>query len=143
MVSACVRAIVESEIMDIRVLIACAALAAPCSALSADSGQQGMTVVRDAQTGKLRAPTPEESRALRALRPPPRPSTLGGPLLPSKPKAVTRADGTRAINLGERGLVYAMARRNADGSLSGYCVKDADAAAHALATAAEAPHDHQ
>jgi hypothetical protein len=132
----------EVEIMIMKVLIACAALAAPCSASAAEPAQEGMTVVRDAVTGKLRAPTSAE---LRALRPIPRPATAGGPVQvpPPKPASVKRPDGTRAINLGERGMVYAVIHRNADGTLAGHCVKDAAAAAQAVASREETRHDDQ
>ncbi len=123
--------------MIIKVLIACAALAAPCSALADTPApvQEGLTVVRDPQTGKLRAPTPAE---MRALQPPPRPSPNAAPA--GKPKPTLRPDGTRAIHLGERGLVYSVVQRNPDGSLSGHCVRNEAAAVHA--TEQEAQHDH-
>ena len=126
--------------MIIKVLIACAALAAPCSALAVapEPVQEGMTVVRDPQTGKLRAPTPAERRA---LQPAPRPSPAGTAV--TKPKSVVRPDGTRAINLGERGMVYSVMKRNPDGSLSGHCVKGESEALKALDDKEEAPHDHQ
>ena len=124
--------------MIIKVLVACAALAAPCSALAdaPEPAREGLTVVRDPQTGKLRAPTPAEARA---LQPPPRPSPNAAPA--GKPKPTLRPDGTRAINLGERGLVYSVVKRNPDGSLSGHCVRN-EAAANAQVTEQEAQHDH-
>jgi len=125
--------------MIIKVLIACAVLAAPCSALAVapEPVQEGLTVVRDAQTGKLRAPTPAEQRALRPI---PRHQTTTNPV--QKPKSVVRPDGTRAIDLGERGLVYSVVRRNPDGSLSGHCVKGEDEASRAVNGKQEVPHDH-
>lgn len=125
--------------MIIKVLIACAALAAPCSALAVapEPVQEGLTVVRDPQTGKLRAPTPAEQRA---LRPPPAPEKTMAPV--QKPTSTVRPDGTRAINLGERGLVYSVVKRNPDGSLSGHCVKGEHEASNAVNGKQEVPHDH-
>ena len=64
--------------------------------------------------------TPAELKAMQATHPQPR----------SVAPAVSslRPDGTRSVNLGERGMVYAVAKRNADGSVSEHCVKDAQAA---------------
>ena len=85
-----------------------------------------MTVVRDPQTGKLRAPTAAELRAMR--------STVQQPSMvaPEPLKSTVRADGSRAIDLGERGMVYSVMTRNADGSLGARCVKGGEAAAHAV-----------
>ena len=126
--------------MIIKVLIACAALAAPFSALAAapEPVQEAMTVVRDPQTGKLRPPTPAERRA---LQPPPRHSTTITPL--EKPTSTLRPDGTRAIKLGERGMVYSVMKRHPDGSLSGLCVRGEGEALKALDAKQEARHDHQ
>ena len=58
------------------------------------AGQEGMVVVRDPLTGKMRAPTPEELRDLRAKAPP---STS---LAPRVPTTVSRRDGSRGVRLG-------------------------------------------
>ena len=124
--------------MIIKVLITCCALAAPVAAMAAGPDQEGMTVVRDPQTGKLRAPSAAELRAMRKIvaQPADRPVQVPPPV-----KSTQRADGSRAIDLGERGLVYSVMTRNGDGSLSGHCVKGADAAAHAVEQHQEAGHD--
>jgi hypothetical protein len=118
------------------------ALALPCGVAGATPpapSLQGLTVVRDADSGELRAPTPVELRALRrqstsTLRPPP----LTG---------VTGSRGERSITLGERGLVYSVVQRGADGKPVHRCVDSAHAATHVLEqsdTAAGAPrHDHR
>lgn len=124
--------------MIIKVLVCCCALAAPLAAVAAEPVQEGMTVVRDPQTGKLRAPTAAEVRALRAgvLQP------SMAPVVPAPPpKSTTRADGTRAINLGERSLVFSVMTRSADGKLAGHCVKGADAAARAVEQPQESDHE--
>jgi len=90
---------------------------------------KGMVVVRDAQTGKMRAPTPDELRALRAKTPPP-PAAMAGS---AQPQTLTnRRSGARGVRLGEKTLVYEVVTRGADGKLSETCVQGADAAEHAL-----------
>ena len=126
--------------MIIKVLIACTALAASCSAFAVapEPAQEAMTVVRDPQTGKLRPPTPTERRA---LQPPLRHSTTLTPI--EKPTSTLRPDGTRAIKLGERGMVYSVMKRNPDGTLSGHCVRVEGEALKALDAIQEVRHDHQ
>ena len=126
--------------MIIKVLIACTALAASCSAFAVapEPAQEAMTVVRDSQTGKLRPPTPAERRA---LQPPPRHSMTLTPL--DKPTSTLRPDGTRAIKLGERGMVYSVMKRHPDGTLLGLCVRDEGEALKVLDAKQEARHDHQ
>lgn len=102
--------------MKLKLLVATCALGAAVSTMA----QEAATVVRDAETGKLRAPTPAELKALQAKNP--QPKTLA-PAVSS-----LRPDGTRSVNLGERGMVYALAKRNADGTVSEHCVKDGEAA---------------
>jgi hypothetical protein len=124
--------------MKINVLICCCALAAGGTALAVEPVENGMTVVRDPQTGKLRAPTAAEVRALR--------SKTIQPLLtnvaPIKPlKSTVRPDGTRRIDLGERALVYSVMRRTPEGKLAGYCVNGEAAAAEALGQQRENSHE--
>lgn len=98
--------------MNVKLLVTTCALGASFAATAQDSA----TVVRDAETGKLRAPTAAELKALQAKHPQPK------ELAPAV--SSLRPDGTRSVNLGERGMVYAVAKRNADGTLSRHCVKD-------------------
>jgi hypothetical protein len=105
---------------------------------------QGLTVVRDAETGRLRAPTPDEMRALQRRGPSP-------PAAPPQPTMVTGPDGRRHVQLGERGMVYSVVKRGPDGKLDQQCVHGADAAGRVLAQPApdnsgsdqEARHDHR
>lgn len=90
--------------------------------------QQGMVVVRDAQTGQLRAPTAAESRALA-------PRATTSLAAPARPNMVTHPGGARQVRLGERGLVYSVVTRDGDGKLSEQCVHGAEAADKAV-------HDH-
>ena len=124
--------------MIFKVLITCCALAAPVAALAAEPVQDGMTVVRDPQTGTLRAPTAAELRAMRKLVPQ---TADHPPQLPPPVKSTVRADGSRAIDLGERGLIYSVITRNPDGSLDERCVKGGEAAVHAVERHQEAGHD--
>ena len=78
---------------------------------------QGMVVVRDRQTGQLRAPTAAEARALAPVS-----ARMSAP---AQPAVVTHPGGSRQVRLGERGLVYSVLTRGADGKLVEQCVKDA------------------
>ena len=103
---------------------------------------QGLSVVRDPETGRLRAPTPAEMRALQGA---------GAARLqpPAQPAMVTGADGRRHVRLGERALVYSLIQRGADGQLDQHCVNGIDAAERALNQPVrnnadkEARHDHR
>jgi hypothetical protein len=108
-------------------LIAALPLAALFAALchmppaSAAAQDPGMVVVRDPQTGQLRAPTPAE---LQALRPPP----AVAPRAAARPALVTSPDGSRHLRMGEQGMVYSVVTRAGDGKLAGQCVQGEDAA---------------
>lgn len=118
------------------------ALAALCTATlmalppSHAAGQEGMVVVRDAQTGELRAPTAAESSALTAKS-------------QQRQAAQTRVEsvgpgGGRKVVLGKSALVYNVVTRGADGKLTEQCVNGEDAAHAAIAhpTAAK-EHRHE
>lgn len=94
---------------------ACAQQAAPQQAPS----QQGMVVVRDAETGELRAPSAAESEALRAQAATPS-------ARPPLPTLVTGADGRESVRLGNSRLVYSVVRRGPDGKVDHQCVEGAD-----------------
>jgi hypothetical protein len=108
-------------------------------------GQAGMVVVRDAQTGKMRAPTPDELKALRARDP--APATLAAGTPPQHQALAPRRDGTRGVRLSDRTMVYDVVTRGADGKLSSECVHGAAAAEAALggapATDAHEEHVHE
>ncbi|WP_198119160.1 post-PEP-CTERM-1 domain-containing protein [Massilia rhizosphaerae] len=80
------------------------------------AGQQGMVVVRDPLTGKMRAPTPDELKELRAKAPP---STS---LAPRGPTPVGPRDGARGVRLGDQNMVYDVVTRGPDGKLTRECV---------------------
>ncbi|MES2898727.1 MAG: hypothetical protein V4723_03315 [Pseudomonadota bacterium] len=119
-------------------LLAIAAMAPQAQAQQAQQAQaeQAMTVVRDAETGKLRAPTAAEARALQGT------SRARNQGQAARPQSVVRPDGTRALDLGDRGLVYSVTTRNADGKLVKKCVKG-DHALDAIDHKGETRHDHQ
>jgi len=85
---------------------------------------EGMTVVRDPETGQLRAPTAEEAQALGAV---------GGSPLKSSSLAVEAVQsplpgGGVSMQLDESTMMYSVARRNGDGSVDRYCVDGHDKA---------------
>jgi len=119
--------------MTIKIIIICCALTTACAAVSA---QEGMAVVRDAVTGKLRAPTAAELRAMQSKAP--KPLQMAAP----QPRSSVRADGTRQLELGERGMVYSVMTRSLDGTLASRCLTSAGAAQEALEQNKEKQHEH-
>jgi hypothetical protein len=134
--------------MSKQALLTLSALFALCvfSTLSTQAraaGQEGMVTVRDAQTGKLRAPTPDEMKALRAAAPPN--AALKSGRAATAP-VMTRRDGARGVRVGESNVVYEVVTRGADGKLSSQCVQGQDAVQQALshpANAADKESDHE
>jgi hypothetical protein len=106
-------------------------------AQKAGDRQEGMVVTRDAETGKLRAPTPEELRELRA-KAPRAPSALTA--TPQQPRETIKRDGSRNVLLGEKSMVYEVVTRDADGKLSSQCVQGDGAARAAVSQPADASH---
>ena len=111
-------------------VLPCAALWAALPHVAAQE-VHGMVVVRDAQTGELRAPTAAESRALA-------PPSTPGMRAQAQPAMVTHPGGSRQVRLGERGMVYAVVTRGADGKLSEQCVHGETAAEKAVKSPAGA-----
>lgn len=101
-------------------------------------GEPGMVVVRDAQSGQLRTPTPAEMRALQ-------PPTPASALAQKQPKLVTGPGGRRSVQLGERHMVYSVVTRGADGKLADQCVHGVHAAESAIDQPAPAskPQEHR
>jgi hypothetical protein len=126
--------------MSKQALLTLSAVAALCvfatlSIQAHAAGQEGMVVVRDQQTGKMRAPTPDEMKALRASTPPNAAIVAGRP---TQPSVTTRRDGARGVRVGESNLVYEVVTRDADGKLSSQCVQGEDAVQQALTHPANA-----
>ncbi|MES2757088.1 MAG: hypothetical protein V4693_06910 [Pseudomonadota bacterium] len=129
--------------MSTKTAIALAALLAAALGAPAAAGQQeGVVVVRDPLTGKLRNATPAEARRLHAQ------STARGMVKPegAAPDVTIRKNGTIQKHLGERGLVYSVVTRDAAGKLDTQCVHGEEAANAALKRQAPATgkeHDHE
>lgn len=125
--------------MALAALLAAAALGVPAAAAEP---QEGMVVVRDANTGKFRAPTAAELNALEAQR-----TTRGLVQRGAVQSVVTiRPNGTVHKHLGESAMVYSVVSRDTHGKLAMQCVKGEDAANAALertAGATQQEHDHE
>jgi hypothetical protein len=122
-------------------LLAATALTALCAATVMAlppvhaAGQEGMVVVRDAQTGQLRAPTAAEAAALHSK------SSLLRQAPAQRVESVGPA-GSRKVQMGKSALVYSVVTRDGDGKLAEQCVSG-EQAAHAAVmhpTPAKEPH---
>ncbi|MGZ5201702.1 MAG: post-PEP-CTERM-1 domain-containing protein [Telluria sp.] len=113
--------------LPLAALFAAVALHAPARA---SDGQEGMVVVRDPQTGQLRAPTPAERKALTAG--PAASLRAAAPVSSLAPQVVRNPDGSRKVKLGQRGLVFDVVTRAPDGRLTEQCVQGEDAASRAV-----------
>ena len=89
-----------------------------------------MKIAKDPETGELRLPTPEENQRLEGRRPAASNKDV---------KTVVLPDGTEMILHDESHMSYAVARKNADGSVTQTCVHGPDAAKAALAPAPAPP----
>ncbi len=97
----------------------------PALALAAE----GATVVRDAETGQLRAPTAAEAAALRAAAKP-----AAGARVAAEPVVQRKLpNGAVMAVVPESLMQFSVVQRNADGSLSRSCIQGADEAAQAAA----------
>ncbi len=110
--------------LPLAALVAVATLHTPARA------QEGMVVVRDPQTGQLRAPTPAERQAL--TRGPAASLRAMAPSASMAPQVVRNPDGSRKVTLGQRGQVFEVVTRAPDGKLTEQCVQGEDAASRAL-----------
>ncbi len=104
-----------------RPAVAMAAMAVVAGAPLAVSAEEKAQVVRDAETGQLRAPTAEEAAALRA-------SGGKAAAAASGQREIRHKNGTVQMVLDNSTLMYSVARRNADGSISQACVQGEDKA---------------
>lgn len=101
-------------------------VAKPTAAKAGAPGGANMIVTKDPETGALRPATAAEIEKL--LGPGPR------PLVAREHQVVTLPDGSKMIELGEADMSYAVATKNADGTVSRGCVHGAEAAAKAVAS---------
>lgn len=102
------------------------------------AGQDGMVVVRDPQTGEMRAPTAAELKALG-----PAPAAALRAQVPLSSLVVSKPNGARMLRLGERFQVYSVVSRAPDGGLVEQCVQGEDAAGKALAQPATPRHNQE
>ena len=126
----------KQKMLTLTMLAALCVLASLSMHAKAQEAREGMVVVRDPQTGKMRAPTPEELRELRAKAPPSAAAMAGAA---QQNKALSRRDGARGVRLGEKTMVYDVVTRGEDGKLSSRCVHGEAAADAALQHPAAAP----
>ena len=130
-------------IMSNQKFIKAGALAALCTATvmalpharAHAAGQEGMVVVRDQQTGELRAPNAAEAAAL-----------LGKQSL-QRQAAQPRVEsigpgGSRKVQLGKSALVYSVVTRDGDGKLAEQCVSGEQAAHDAMTHPTPAKEHH-
>ena len=106
--------------------LALAALGMSQGAMAHDVAKdQGLVVVRDAETGALRAPTAAEYRALvpSAAAAHERKHARG---IVTEPQVQVTKNGARKINV-EHKAVYSVITKNADGSITEACVTGAEA----------------
>lgn len=136
----------SNKLMFFLPVAALAALASPTaaaqeaqreSAPSPSPSQQGMVVVRDAETGQLRAPTSAEARALH-----PRTNASAAREAAPAPRIIIGPGGGRSVQLGERQMVYSVVTRDAEGKLAEQCVHGEHAAERAVHGAPQPGHTH-
>jgi len=106
----------------------------PAHAAGQAAGPQGMVVVRDPQTGQLRAPTADEARALTG--------SAAQRKAPAGHVETVGPGGSRKVQLGRSALVYSVATRGPDGKLEEQCVSG-EHAAHAALTHPTKEHRHE
>ena len=104
---------------------------APPSALPAAVQPQGQMIVRDAATGRLRGPTPEEAAALHAAGP----QALRGARRQGNVTRFHRSGATGA-RLDDSAMSFVLLVRQPDGRLAEYCFENQAAAEAALAAPA-------
>jgi hypothetical protein len=115
--------------------VASVAIVALLCGSSAMAQEAGMKVVKDPQTGELRAPTADEFKKMQAQENAARSGkkkNLGILTHTEEPKLVRHRRGGLKMELTEDSMVYSVLTRNADGSLAMQCVTGADAAQKAL-----------
>lgn len=124
-------------------LMLAALLAAPpaMAAQQESHPQSAVTVVRDPETGQLRAPTAEEAKALRDAAPK---AARRLPLRQAQQRVLPH--GGVMLEVDESMDSYSVAVRRSDGSLQTQCVTGESKAKHIVKsgkTAVKKAHDHQ
>lgn len=106
--------------------LATAAVAAAFGLPAVSLAAEAATVVRDAETGQLRAPTAAEAKALRDQA-----ARTGGGTASSAvvgQRQIRHKDGTVEMQLDGSSMMYTVAQRHADGSITRACVQGEDQA---------------
>ncbi len=111
--------------MKTRSLAAAAVAVAVSFPLAATAGE-GATVVRDAETGQLRAPTAAEAAALRGKS---APAALRSAAPAAEPLQRKMASGAVMAEVPESLMQFTVVTRQADGTLTRACVQGAEVAA--------------
>jgi len=102
------------------------------AATVAPSGGEAQIVVKDADSGQLRAATPEEAQALQGARAQLRRSAAAGNLSKS------HWSGAQGARLTDEFLSYSVVVKRADGTLVELCVEGAETTAKAVRSPAPA-----
>lgn len=128
-------------IMSNQKFIKAGALAALCAATvmalphARAAGQEGMVVVRDQQTGELRAPNAAEATALLGKQ------GLQRQAAPQRVESIGPG-GSRKVQLGKSAMVYSVVTRDSDGKLAEQCVSGEQAAHDAMTHPTPAKEHH-
>ena len=109
---------------------------APVARTSSTTTASSMIVVRDKETGRLRAPTPEEAERLIASG---RAAQAGR--APVEPYEIRARPGQRAMALGDHGMSHQMARKNAQGGVDEVCVTGEENVSKAFSAAKGKAHE--
>ncbi len=124
------------RILALGIAVAAAAVVSPVgnaddTAIRADAAQ-GAVVIRDNETGELRAPTAAEALRYRDEKTSARPGA-------DEQRLVRRADGSESLRLDGRYTTFVTVQRNADGDWEESCRQDHDhEAAHAASKKVDA-----
>ena len=103
--------------------------AAPVTEAS-ETAADAQIVVKDGDTGKLRAATPEEAHALRAGRANARAGRGGASM-----QARSHWSGARGARLTDESMTFSVVVKRADGTLVELCVEGAETTAKVVASA--------
>ena len=106
--------------------------AAPATDVSEAPAADAQIVVKDGDTGKLRAATPEEARALHAGRANARAGRRG-----AAPEARSHWSGAQGARLTDDFMSFTVVVKRADGKLVELCVEGAETTAKVVASAPE------
>jgi hypothetical protein len=108
--------------------VALAALGMSQGAMAVEPPQNGVVVVRDAETGKLRAPNAAEFKTLVPRKAPQIDAKTGQVV---KAQVQSKANGARFMDVSDK-AVFTVVQRQADGTLREECVTGEQAAAIAV-----------